>query len=236
MKSLKPIILCLVCCTVLLSLATPAAANGAPVKIFLNYLPEFSNYGPTDASGVASVSIGEAWVELTAHGLPPLTGDLYEAWLIQSETKEMISLGKFNADADGNIAYYAELDELPIADYRYFVISVEPDPDPSPEADVRFTIAGVFPNAELQIVSSTPTPIPGPGVTPTPDAPIVLPVTGGGGIYGKPAFAWDWLLIGGVVVSALGVGGIVLSRGAQNRRRTVMIELPDVQSRTKSKE
>ena len=59
------------------------------IKIFLNYLPEFSNYGPTDASGVAEISIGEAWVDLTIDGLPQLTDEHYEAWLIGADEQQM---------------------------------------------------------------------------------------------------------------------------------------------------
>jgi hypothetical protein len=183
MKTLKWNVACLICIAVLIFAATPVAANGSPIKVFLNYLPEVSNYGPTDATGVAMISIGEAWVDLTADGLPELSDALYEAWIVNAQTEEMISLGKFNADAQGHVAYYAELDELPIAEYRYFIITVEPVPDPSTLADSRWTIAGIFPNTELQIVSGTPTPTLAPGVTPSPAAPLTLPVTGRGASY-----------------------------------------------------
>jgi hypothetical protein len=182
---------------------TQVAANGAPVKVFLSYLPEFSNYGPAEASGVALVSIGEAWVDLTADGLPRLSGEQYEAWLIKAETEEMVSLGKFNADADGHVAYYAELDELPVVDYRYFLISVEPEPDTAPVASSRWTIAGVFPNPELHIANGTPTPTLAPGTTPTPQAPSVLPVTG------RPFPAWG--LAGALVIVGLAlIAGVLL--------------------------
>lgn len=177
----------------------PASANGAPVKIFLNYLPEVSNYGPTDATGVALVSIGEAWVELTAEGLPQLTDELYEAWLVSAEDDQMISLGKFNANAEGQVDYFAEFEQLPPIDYRLFVITVEVDPDPDPQADTRQTLAGFFPNPELLIVSGTPTPTLPPGVTPTPGAPATLPVTGNTG------FGFRVLSIGLLVMGLLGL-------------------------------
>ena len=197
--------------TILVCLATfavPATANGSPVKIFLNYLPELSNYGPTDASGVALVSIGEAWVDLTIDGLPQLENVRYQAWLIIADTEEMVSLGTFTPNADGQVTYHAELDELPITDYRFFVISVERDPDPDPAADERRTIAGVFPNAELQIVSGTPTPTIEPGVTPTPGAPATLPVTG--------------KMVSGFRLLALGLGGgiLLVGLGVGLKRRT----------------
>lgn len=168
----------LICGLVLLWAAMPAAANGAPIKIFLNYLPEFSTYGSPQATGVALISFGEAWVDIQAEGLPQLNGQLYEAWLARTETNDMISLGKFNADAGGRVAYHADFDQLPEADYRYFFISVETDPDPGPEADSRRTLAGIFPNAEVVQVTGTPPPTLAPGVTPTPGAPADLPVTG----------------------------------------------------------
>jgi hypothetical protein len=210
MKILKRFVVGLACVAALAGLAAPAAADGAPVKIFLNYLPGVSNYGPTNASGAASVSIGEATVDLTADGLPHLSGELYEAWLVTTETEPMVSLGKFNADANKHVAYQVELGNLPEADYRYFVISVEPDPDPSPAADARRTIAGVFPNPKLQIMSGTPTPTLEPGVTPSPPAPGTLPVTGGSGL--GPG-AWGGLLLG------LGLICFVLARLiARNRK------------------
>lgn len=171
----------LICGLILLLAATPATANGAPIKIFLNYLPEFSNYGSTGATGVALISIGEAWVDIQAEGLPQLSGQLYEAWLVTAETNDMISLGKFNADASERVAYHVEFEQLPAADYRYLFISVETDPDPDPAADARRTIAGVFPNAEVIQATVAPTPTLAPGITPTPGAPATpaaLPVTG----------------------------------------------------------
>ncbi|MCB0191060.1 MAG: hypothetical protein KDJ65_03880 [Anaerolineae bacterium] len=157
------------------------SANGAPIKIFLNYLPEISNYGSTEATGTALVSIGEAWVEITAEGLPQLNGELYEAWLIGGEDEEMISLGKFNANTEAQVDYFAEFEQLPEIDYRFLVITVEEDPDPDPQANNRQSLAGFFPNPELLIVSGTPTPTLPPGITPTPGSPATLPVTGNTG-------------------------------------------------------
>lgn len=189
----------------LLSVAWPVAANGAPIKIFLNYLPEISNYGPNDATGVALISIGEAWVDLEVNGLPQLNGQLYEAWLVEAETNAMISLGKFNSDPTGQVKYHAEFEQIPELDYRFFVISVETDPDPGPEVDARRTISGVFPNAEIVVVSGTPTPTIVPGITPTPAPPPTLPVTGD---------FQSQILNTGLLITGLGLGiaGLVLWR------------------------
>jgi hypothetical protein len=189
---------------------TPATANGAPVKIFLNYLPELSNYGSTTASGVAQVSVGEAWVDIQAEGLSQLDGVEYEAWLVTADTNQMISLGKFNSDVDGNVDYYAEFDDIPLLEYRFFVISVEDVPDADLQtADSRRTIAGVFPNARLEVVSGTPTPTLGPGITPTPGAPAGLPVTGNVNTTALAAIVW------------LGFGLALLALGLALKRRSV---------------
>lgn len=186
-----------------LSVAWPVTANGAPIKIFLNYLPEYSNYGPNDATGVALVSIGEAWVDIEVDGLPQLSGQSYEAWLVEAETNTMISLGKFNSDSTGQVKYHAEFEQIPELDYRYFVISVETDPDPAPEADARRTIAGVLPNTEVVVVSGTPTPTLVPGITPTPAPPPTLPVTGD--------FRSQMLNLGLLIIGlGLGIAGLVL--------------------------
>lgn len=207
---------------ILLLLAIPVLANGKPVTIYLSFLPEFSNTGAETATGTAKVSIGEAWVDLTADGLPQLQGEQYEGWLQEAETGKRFSVGKFNADANGHVSYYVQLDNIPVADYQYFLITIEPDPDPSPDADARITIAGLFPNPQL--VEVTPTPIPtalapqlitgtetmtgtmpaGEGgsaamnATPTPPPPAELPVTG------KTDFGAPWLLLAGGVLLLAG--------------------------------
>lgn len=179
---------------------SPMLANGAPIQIFLNYLPEISNTGPTDSSGQARLSIDEAWVEVKIERMPVLQGERYEAWLAPAEGGEMISLGKFNAEADGRVDYYAQLDDLPDLDYRLFVLSVEPEPDPNPAADSRRSLGGFFPNLELQIVSGPPTPTLLPGVTATPGAPRTLPITGA-------TETGLLILVAGLVVLLLGWAG-----------------------------
>lgn len=156
MQRLKWIILSVL--ALLAVTALPALANGKPITIYLNYLPEFSNAGATEASGTARVSIGEAWVEIIADGMPALNGEQYEAWLQESDSGNRLSLGKFNADANGHVDYYNELDFIPEADYRYLLVTIEADPDTSPDADARVSVAGVFPTAQLVIVNQTPTP------------------------------------------------------------------------------
>lgn len=205
-------------------LAVTVLANGAPVKIFLNFLPEFSNYGPIEAAGVAQISIGEAWLNLEATGMPALTNEKYEAWIQEVDTNKVYSLGKFNADQDGVIKYAKEFDELPVTEYRYLFITVEPDPDPSTDPDTRVTIAGLFPEPKLEILDHPATPtieLGGEATSPisstgtftasnsgaesqggnTGTAPRTLPVTG------APA---PWLAGAGLLI--LGAAGVILAR------------------------
>lgn len=193
---------------ILAGMSATALANGVPVKVYLTYLPEFSNHGPTSASGTATISIGEAWLELEAKGLPHLKDNFYEVWITNAETGKPISLGKFNADTKGVVAYRADFDDLPEVEYRYLFVSVEPEPDPDPAPDKRVTIAGVFPSARLLVVSGTPTPTPEPGVTPPPAPPELLPVTG------EPSISAGWLAAIGLLLLT-----VVLLRTAVTRRQ-----------------
>jgi hypothetical protein len=116
-------------------------------------------------------------------------------------------LGKFNTDINGQTDYSAQFDDIPTLDYRYLIITVEPEPDPSSSSDARWSIGGIFPDPEILIVTETPITneqgaVSNPDNTdvsglepkdnsdfdrntsqegndvPTPPAPISLPVTG----------------------------------------------------------
>lgn len=153
----------------------------------------------------ALVSIGEAWLELKADGLKPLAKEKYEAWLVTVDG-QMLSLGKFNSEANGQVAYKAEYDDLPQADYRYFVISVEQEPDAKPEADARRVIAGVIPDVTLQVVSGTPAATLAPGMTPTLAPPSTLPTTG---IEGAPG----WGIFSLALIIGLGLSCLITGKG-----------------------
>jgi hypothetical protein len=113
----------------------------------------------------------------------------------------MISLGTFNSDENGVVNYYAEFDDIPLLEYRFFVISVESVPDPD-QADPRRTIAGVFPNTRLEVVSGTSTPTLGPGITTAPGAPGGLPVTGSLSPFTVTLVFW---LTAGILLAGLGI-------------------------------
>lgn len=152
----------------------PAWANGNGVTVYLGPLPNVTNWGPESARGEAYVNIGEGLVKLGVTGMKPLTGERYQAWLATPNLAEMLPLFAFDVDETG--AAYVEKTDLnvKIAEYRYFVVTVEPDPDPDPAPDARRALAGVLPNTQVVAPGSPSGPTPIPGATP----PANLPETG----------------------------------------------------------
>jgi len=174
MRKLWPISLLVIVAALSIIFAIPVSANGAPVTIFLNFMPEVSNWGSQSATGTAVVAVGDGEVALEVTGLPRLENEHYEVWLESREARELFSVGKFNVDQEGVGRLYVLLDTLPYQEYRMLLISVEPDPDPDPTIGNRKSLAGLFPN---EAVIQVTTPI----TTATPEAekrPEYLPVTG----------------------------------------------------------
>lgn len=131
---------------VLLLAATPsgtARANGVPTPVTLSYI-DLSNWGPRDARGVAELIFAEGIVRVQASGLPRLEGRRYQGWLVNSQVGDAISVGRFNADAAGAVAYRGALP--PIADFGFdlFIITVEPEPDNAPQPSAERSIGGYF--------------------------------------------------------------------------------------------
>jgi hypothetical protein len=124
-------------------------ANGAPVDVFLNYIPGTSTWGPSSATGHAVVAIGEGEVRLETKGLPHLKDERYQVWLERADTGELISVGLFNSDESGKGELHVLSDDLPYTQYRAMWITVEPLPDPDPAPSARRALVGRFPNMEL---------------------------------------------------------------------------------------
>jgi hypothetical protein len=139
----------------LLAGASPAAAESAAVKVFLNFMPNVSNYGPASATAVAILNAGDGEITLDTSGLPLVAGLAYEVWLsVSTEPVAMTSMGKFNPGSNGVAHYHQVIEDLPRADYRYVILTVESDPDMSPAPSQRRSLAGVIPD----IASLAPTP------------------------------------------------------------------------------
>lgn len=185
--------------------AAGALGNGVPVKVFLNYLPDISNWGPEVANGEAVLSVGEGWVTVSVQGLPKLQDEVYVVWLLPREGAA-IPIGKFNTDDAGAGDFEIRGLSLPQKPYELFLLTVEQDLAQYRAPGSRRSIAGRFPDPELKAVPPPVPPSPrgsdspsgqdsdagGSGtntdagsvsslarLAPTQPAPLLLPVTGG---------------------------------------------------------
>ncbi len=124
-------------------LPVAARANGVPTPVSLSYI-DLSNWGPREATGTAELIFAEGIVRLQARGLVPLAGKQYQGWLVNSQVGDAVSVGRFNADASGNVTFRGTLP--PIADFGFdlFIITVEPEPDDAPQPTVDRSIGGYF--------------------------------------------------------------------------------------------
>ncbi len=129
----------------LLAFPSPrAGANGVPQLVKLTYLDSISTWGPEDAEGVLEFSFAEGFLSIDAVGLPRLVGQAYEGWLVRSSSNEALSVGQFNAQADGTARYEAQLP--PITDYSLdlFIITVQSLTDPIEVPSQQRSIGGFF--------------------------------------------------------------------------------------------
>ena len=163
----------------LLTRPLAASANGNSLTLYLGYVPSVSNWGPAEARGEAVVNIGEGTIELKASGLPAFAEQVYEVWLVTASMGSWVSMGRFGAATDGSVAYAAAVDSVPVEDYRYLVITVEPTADDSREPSGQNSIAAVFPNSDIAVTDSSGVAVTAAsagGMTPPP--PAYLPETG----------------------------------------------------------
>ena len=209
---MKQLVVLVSAALLLLTLASSASANGAPVKIDLMKIPGITNYGSPNAKGVAEITVVEGDTKVTVTNLDRLTDELYQAWLVNTKTGERLSVAKFNSTADGTAVSNSVI-SMGNKEYDLFAITVEPEPDPSPDADSRIVLAGYWPKKEpaatqTALANLTPgannaTPpantTPAPPATPTIPPPRSLPRTGGALGLG-PLMAGLALLGGGLFV------------------------------------
>jgi serine/threonine protein kinase len=80
----------------------------------------------------------------TASMTLPTQGSQYEAWLIEDEGEQRISIGtiKFDAENRGSLTFVNSDGQNLIGKYHALEITVEPNPDnnPSPSSDVAFSV------------------------------------------------------------------------------------------------
>ena len=121
-----------------------ARANGVPTIVELSYLDGLSTWGPEDATGELEISFGEGYARLSTFGLPALPGRVYQGWIVNSESYDAISIGRFNADAADEVAFEGTLPTITEFGFDLFIITVEPDPDDAPQPTGDRSIGGRF--------------------------------------------------------------------------------------------
>lgn len=124
-------------------LAPPsAAANGTPVRVVLEYMPGVSNWGPTDAAGVAELVFKEGEVRLSVAGLPRLAAETYNIWLFKTAAGAAYNLGRFNVNPDGTARLdYVLPEPIPEENWDLLLLSVEDTASPAAPGPRR-SIAG----------------------------------------------------------------------------------------------
>jgi len=142
-------------CVLALFAPGSAHANGVPERIQLRYLPNLSNFGPTDATGEVELSYAEGLIRVTARGLQPLTSGVYGVWLVKSSSNAAINVGFFNAGGDGSALYNGKLPPLSSYDYDLVLLTVQPLADPGVPPSNQRSIGGYF--APIQKPDAGPT-------------------------------------------------------------------------------
>jgi len=134
--------------------STSVRANGVPMSVELAYM-DLSNFGSKTATGKADLLFAEGIVRVSATGLPALTEQRYQAWLVNSEQGDAISAGRFNADAAGVVKFEGTLPPISNFGFDLFIITVEPEPDDAPQPSNNRSIGGRFSLVGQRIADGT---------------------------------------------------------------------------------
>jgi len=132
----------LVCITLL---PTTAHAEETPVTVPLAYIANFSNYGPTTATGTAQVWRSDAEVRLIVNGLPMLSTQKYACWLVDQQAGLFLPVGRFNVSNNGSAVVDVSLHGSLPTGYNMVLITIQAEPDPNPNTPSKlYSIAGNF--------------------------------------------------------------------------------------------
>jgi hypothetical protein len=185
--------------------ATPARANGTPIRIVLSYLNGVSNFGPQNATGVSELITSEGEVRLTAAGLQKLAdNEEYQLWIASGEAKQELRLGTVTVN-DAGVGRLDTVLKQPIPEIAWDVmaITVESKGAQGAAPSEKHSIAGRF-----SVTSPN-----GPG-------PRVLPNTGGDPDGGVPSSSLLGLSsTGTMLLGLLLVGGLGFALGRIGSRR-----------------
>jgi hypothetical protein len=123
-----------------------ALANGDPVTIVLAYLNGVSNWGPTNAAGVAELVLKEGEVRLTATNLPALSGEDYRLWVLNTASGDYKQIAAFNSGPDQVARVDTFLAEPETRDgWDLVLVSIETADSTPAKAGARHSIAGRYP-------------------------------------------------------------------------------------------
>ncbi len=155
--------------------ASPGRANGVPTVVDLRYLEGLSNWGPQDATGRLELSFAEGYARVRATRLPKTERERYQGWLVNSESNNAISVGRFGADDAGVAVLDGTLPLISDFGFDLFIVTVEPEPDDAPQPSDRRSIGGRF-----SLTGANQPRQPGdvtnrPGQLPNTGAPALLP-------------------------------------------------------------
>lgn len=137
----------------LLTLGRPAVrAEETPISVPLSYITGLSNWGPTTATGNALVWVHEAEVRVRVQGLPVLQNQMYGIWLVNTQQKRYLAVGRFNVASDGTALVDVSLPGSLPDGYSMVVITVQTDINSQQsKPSSLFSIAGYFPgNSAVQ--------------------------------------------------------------------------------------
>lgn len=137
----------------LLALSSPAArAEETPIAVPLSYITGLSNWGPTTAIGNALVWVHEAEVRVHVQGLPVLQNQMYGIWLVNTQQKRYLAVGRFNVASDGTALVDVSLPGSLPDGYSMVLITVQTDINSQQaQPSSQFSIAGYFPgNSAVQ--------------------------------------------------------------------------------------
>ncbi len=171
-----------------------ALANGTPVRVVLGYLPGVSNWGPTDAAGVAELVFKEGEVRLSVVGSQRRGSGAYNIWLIKAANGAAYNLGRFNVGPDGTARLdYVLPNAIPEENWDLMLISVEeggPPAAPGPRRSIAGRIeppegaAGAPAELPRTGGDSTPPQAPGPWEPPPAGLTALGFGTGAGIVFG----------------------------------------------------